>query len=491
MGLFDKIDHAMLGFAPARAVRRMQARQAGKALMNYDAASRGPRTYGWKAPKGSADYAAAGGTRERLRGLSRDMIRNRPFARRAMDVVTNNVVGSGVRPSIGCTDAETKAAAERVVKSHLMTPAIDAQGLHSLPQLQRIAMNAVFSDGECFARRRKRRAKYASGLDLPFQVELVEADYLDVARTSNGDNDVIDGVEYGPTGTIVAYWFYDQHPDDTRWKTRRTSRRWAADDVIALYRADRIGQTRGVPWLAPVVLTLGDLADYNEAQIIKQKMSALMAAFIEDTNPTIGAKDMGTAASGFEDLAPGAVVSLPAGKTVKFTDPPAVDGFDMFNRQGLSAIAMGIGITYEALAGDLSGVNFSSARMGRMEMDKNIEVWQQHLIIDQLCRGIGRWFQEAWILDRSLPQEVPFTMEWTAPRRALVDPTREIPALLKAVEGGVTSLQRATRQLGEDPEQILNEQIEDQVRWEPLKEKQAAPPPDRPQQPKPKPKEPS
>jgi capsid protein len=83
------------------------------------------------------------------------------------------------------------------------------------------------------------------------------------------------------------------------------------------------------------------------------------------------------------------------------------------------------------------------------------------------------------------------TMEWTAPRRALVDPTREIPALLKAVEGGVTSLQRATRQLGEDPEQILNEQIEDQVRWEPLKEKQAAPPPDQPQKPKQQPKEPS
>ena len=36
-------------------------------------------------------------------------------------------------------------------------------------------------------------------------------------------------------------------------------------------------------------------------------------------------------------------------------------------------IAVGVGITAEALTGNLSGVNFTSGRMGRLDMDANVE----------------------------------------------------------------------------------------------------------------------
>ena len=54
-----------------------------------------------------------------------------------------------------------------------------------------------------------------------------------------------------------------------------------------------------------------------------------------------------------------------------------------------------------------------------------------------------------------------FDLEWTAPRRALIDPVRETAALLDAVDGGLTSLSRAQRSLGLDPETIRRERAED------------------------------
>ena len=47
----------------------------------------------------------------------------------------------------------------------------------------------------------------------------------------------------------------------------------------------------------------------------------------------------------------------------------------------IGMIAIGMGITRESLSGDLSAVNFSSARMGHMVMDRNVQRWQQNLMI--------------------------------------------------------------------------------------------------------------
>lgn len=115
--------------------------------------------------------------------------------------------------------------------------------------------------------------------------------------------------------------------------------------------------------------------------------------------------------------------------------------------------------TRESLTGDLKGTNFSSGRMGRMEMDRNVERWQR-LIISQFCAGIERWVQESWALQRVLPGE-KIRLSHTAPRRALIDPNDEIDAMLKQVEGGLNSRQNVQRTLGLDPEQIRRERAED------------------------------
>ncbi|MEO1949673.1 phage portal protein [Thioclava sp.] len=449
------IDRTIGFFAPAAGLRRATARAQTAVVMNYDAASRGRRTYGWKAPATSAD-AAAFGSRERLRQLSRDMVRNRAYAARAREVVVANVVGEGIVPSVRSSSDDVKAVVKDLVQRHLLSVRLDAGEEYDLLEMQQICMSTVFTDGEVLIRRRMRPGGYNRHLALPYQIELVEVDCLDTTVQSWGENIVVEGVEYGPTGAIEAYHLFNEHPGAVRHRKPLQSTRVHWSDIIHLRRFERPGQLRGVPWLAPVMMTLGELGDYQEAQILKQRISALMAIVLKYTT---GSTRPANAGSGLEDLAPGAVVELPDGAEPTVVQPPTVDGYDEFMGRGLRTVAAGLGITYEALTADLRGVNFSSGRMGRNEMDRLVRMWQRGLMIMQMGEGIERWFREGLLLAGH--RGLDFTLDWTPPRRILVDPTKEIPAMIEEIDAGLNSRQGVQRELGRDPDRIREERQQD------------------------------
>ncbi|MBL3596215.1 phage portal protein [Rhodovulum sulfidophilum] len=454
------LDRAILSLAPQAGLARIQARARAQVLMNYDAASKGRRTYGWKAPATAAD--AAGASRAQLRQLSRDMIRNRSLAARGQAVVTGNVVGTGIMPSVRMEGDADGTAAMELIRAHLLSPAIDVYGVHALPGLQWQVMNAVFSDGEVLVRRRARNLAFEPGLGLPFQIQVMEADHLDTTITSHGRNEVIEGIEYGPTGRAEAYHVFEQHPGATHRITagRFRSTRVPARQILHVRRTERPGQMRGIPWLAPVMMTVGELSDYQEAQILKQRIASLLAFFVEasaDGEVYAGAE--------IERLEPGAVIGLKEGQKVTPSEPPPLDGYAEFMREGVRAIATGLGLTYESF-GDLTGVNFSSGRMGRIEMDRFIQVWQQQIMIGQFCGGVGRWTLEAWQVagaSAGLPP-APRALEWTAPRRPMIDPGKEIDAAVKEIGAGLNSRQRKQREMGLDPDVIARERAEDAAR---------------------------
>jgi len=445
---------------------RIEARAKANVLlsMSYDAAGNGHRVKGMKGPATDAD-AASLGSRRVLRQRSRELIRNAPFARRAMTVVTNNVVGDGILPTItgpnksAASKRAAKAAAE-VILPHLQSAELDAHRALNLSAMQTVVCNSLFESGELLVLRRT-RSDAPDGV-LPLAIELLEIDHLDSTvqsyRESGVDHEVIDGIEYDTGGVAIAYHLFEKHPGSVARSWRLKSNRVPASDVLHIRRNDRPGQMRGVPWMAPVMVTLAEMRDYQEAQILKQKISSLLVGVVEAGDGGIP-KD----AQGLEKMAPGGLVYTEAGQKVVFTDPPQVNDYDVVMRLGLCAVAMGIGITYESLAGDLGRVNFSSARIGRLEMDKNIETWQTQILIGQFCASVGRWALEAYRLTQGAPRR-GLQMSWTAQRRAIIDPTKEIPAIIKKVTGGLSSMQREQRAMGLDPEVIAREREEDEAR---------------------------
>ncbi|CUH66821.1 phage portal protein, lambda family [Thalassovita gelatinovora] len=452
------LDRAILAVSPRRGLDRIEAKTRARILMNYDGASRGRRLKGWKAPGTDADAASLQG-RARLRQLSRDMHRNSPFAVRARAVVTNNVVATGIKPSIVAGNKRAKAAAEKVILGHLKSKRLDKYGEHDLFSQQALVQNSVFESGEVLVLRHDRPA--AAGLDLPFQTEIVEIDQLDpTVMTGPTGNEVIDGLEYDAEGNVVAFHIYEQHPGSASRKISLKSHRWPAERVLHIRRLDRPGQTRGVPWLAPVMVTLGELRDYQEAQILKQKISSLLVGVVTSTQGTPLTEAQKKA--GLGSMSPGGITYLEDGQKMEWSDPPSVGEYDVVMRLGLLAISMGLGITYESLAGDLSRVNFASSKVGRIEMDANVAAWQTHMMIGQFCEGIAKWALDAYRLTRAAMRGI--SINWTAPKRPMIDPAKEIKPEVQKIERGLTSRQRSIRGMGQDPDVIDREIEEDEVR---------------------------
>lgn len=459
------LDRALGAIAPGIARRRVLNRLALSALMNYEAASLTSRGKGWRADRGDADRASS--QRSRLSWISRDLFRNNAYARRGQTVIANNVVGDGIIPKVTGGSKKAREAMMRVVRSHLDTAAIDANGRLNLYGLQRLVINAVVSDGEVLIRRRRRLAE--DGLALPFQIEVLEADFLAAVKDGllPSGNEVREGIEFDQIGRRVAYWLYASHPGALNWRTSTDVRRVPASEIIHVYRMDRPGQMRGVSWIAPVALRLQDLGDYQDAQLMRQKIAACFAAFIKSSDNDVGMMTAEGAVAPVTDkfglsgsIIPGRIQKLDQGDDVVFASPPGVEAYDEFTRGILREVAAGLDITYEALSGDLAQVNFSSGRMGRMEMDRSVSAWQWLMMIPGMMLPLGGWIIEAFDMVNG---RSGLALDWVPPRRQLIDPAREIGADVDKVKAGFASRQGVIREYGYDPEQVIAEIAEDQA----------------------------
>ena len=95
MNFLDRV----LGYvAPQAGLRRARHRAAIATLArSYEGARLGRRTEGWVVAGTSAN-AEIGGALPRLRDRSRDLVRNNPYAAKAVQAVVSNLVGTGILP---------------------------------------------------------------------------------------------------------------------------------------------------------------------------------------------------------------------------------------------------------------------------------------------------------------------------------------------------------------------------------------------------------
>lgn len=442
-------DRLGLLFTPESTARRL-----ARERRNYDAAKPGRRTAGWNRTRSDANalVRTAGGE---LRMHARDLQRNNAWARRAVDVIVNNVVGWGAQPNPTHAVAEVNKAAS-ALWAQWTEADCDADGRVGFAGLLQVILRAVAVDGEVLVRRRWRRP--TDGYAVPMQLQVLEIDHLDTNKTGDGrSGPIIQGVEFDGRGRRVAYWLFDTHPgatDGGRGTTGAESRRVLANEVLHSGKADRPGQARFVSWFASIIASLKDLDSFEDGELQRQAVAASFAAFVTDpqgtADPLTGASNEIQFANGdvAENIEPGAILNLPVGKEVSFPAPPAV-AQDSFAERNLRRIAAGIGITYEDLTGDYSNVNFSSSRMARIVHAGNVRTWQM-MLEAQVLSPVWQWFVEAatWV-GLLPPDDVPAA--WTHPPLAMIDPDKEIGAAVKAVRSGISSPDDMVREQGSNP----------------------------------------
>ncbi len=414
-----------------------------------------------------------------LRGIARDLVRNNPFAARGVAEIAADIVGPGITFQV-YRDGEVDNVLNALARRHFDSVNCDASGRHDLYGLQLQAVRAIVESGAAVMRRRWRRM--SDRLPLPMQLQVLEPDYIDPSKhgplaADPGVNGgfVINGIQFSPLGKREGYWLYNGHPGSAR-STSLGSTFVQAGDVAHVFRADRPEQEHGATWFTPVILRMKDFGDYEDAQLSRQKIAAAYAVFVtsddETSLPGIGNDADNDDNAGYPDrepldfVEPGTVSYLASGQQVSFASPPGVDGYMDYSKVSLRAVAVGLGLPYEKLTGDLSDVSFISGRLGRLDYKRAVATWQWLTFIPQFCGSVERWFLEA---AEMLGHDVRgVSMRWTPPRTEMLDPANEVPANRDAVRSGQKTPSQVVREAGEDPDTFFEEFAQDLKRFDRL-----------------------
>lgn len=413
MGLLDRILGPRRGAraldasqqaTAAAAKRKAAAREIGRALegLAYDGASVRRRANGW--PVRSADpVLEVSSGQSLLIARSRDLCANNPWGRKARSAFVTAVVGGGIWPHIDT--GKDKLDREIEEAFHAWASECLAGSRLGWVGLLRLAVGAWYESGEVLIRRRRRTLE--DGLAVPLQVQILEAEFLDASVTGTVEGrggKAFAGVHVDGIGRTIGYWLLPEHPGGDYSGAAATF--IPADAVAHLFEELRPGQVRGVPWNAAAVVKSYELRDYEEAELVRARMAACLSAFIMPGDLALGPDDNRISPAGdgaivdvngrkIDAITPGMVGILRGGMDVKFLQPTPAQGFDLFSKQVLLAIAAANLIPYALLTGDLTSVNYSSIQYGNLDYRTMVDQVRAAVVEPLLLRRLWGWFWES------------------------------------------------------------------------------------------------
>jgi capsid protein len=94
-------------------------------------------------------------------------------------------------------------------------------------------------------------------------------------------------------------------------------------------------------------------------------------------------------------------------------------------------------------------VNYTSFRAALVQFKAMVEADQWQLVIPQVCRPI--WSRFAKQAGAMVPAK------FTPPRFGLLDPAKEIPAMIEGIQGGIRTWRDTIRREGYEPDEVLAE----------------------------------
>jgi lambda family phage portal protein len=432
----NAIDRAIAFFSPLRGARRAYYREV---LRSYDAAQFGKRRIGFGARAGSAN-TAIGPALKTLRERARHMVRNTPHGHAIVDVMVRHLIGSGITPIWNSgsdrVDRQVGLLWEEQVKRS------DVEGEETFYSQQAIAARGMIEAGEVLSRYID--LPYGSDSRTPLRLQLLEGDHIDSSRDGLNieGRKVRLGVALGRWAERQGYYLFPEHPGEPL--AAQVSSLVGADQLKLLLRPLRIGQLRGVSWLAPILLPAKDYADLVTNTIVKTAVEAAFSGFVLNnpeggiggggilpvkTNPITGEREFLPE--------PGMLTELKPGQDIKFAEPKTSSQFEPIALNTLQAMAIGAGLTYHQATGDLRQANYSSLRAGNIEHRILVEQVQFHNLIPRFCEPFADRFVDRCILAGTLrPRADGYPREWAPPEPEPVDPKKDLEADIAAVRAG-------------------------------------------------------
>jgi lambda family phage portal protein len=417
-----------------------------------------------------------------LRARARSLAANNEHGKRFLTLVATNVVGRqnpklqvrAMRDAMN-PKAPTKLdkPANDAIESHWERwgRTADISGKHrSLYSLLRTTVRGVARDGESIIRIiRDRKLPYGLGL------QLLEADRLDESlngRLSNG-NTIRQGVEIDSRLRAVAYHVRTAHPGENWAVTTNTVERVPASDMMHLFLPDRAEQVRGVTWFHAVILRGSIIHNFEEAAVTAAQIGASKIAALERSEEAPDATSlMADGQSGNTSqmkVEAGELFELPPGYKLNSWNPEYPhQNFESFLKACLRGLAAGLDVAAHNLTGDMTDVNYSSARIAELA---EREVWMT--LQDWLVSSFVLPIYEEWLAISLLAGRITFDSGSVLPaerydkfanasrfqgrRWSWVDPLKEAEANASMLSSQLTSRTRISAEQGMEFDDIMDE----------------------------------
>jgi len=447
----------LFGFELKKATPQKQKR-------NFNAASTSNLYASWIPSNNTADIDIKKDLKS-IRNRSRELMRNDDYAKKFKRMIKSNVVGSqGIKlqnqakDTNGNLDKKANDIIETAWKKWCKKGNCDVTGKYSFIDIMKMVMGTLAEDGEVLIRKVK-------GFDneFGFALQLLEADHLD-EQYNDKDRNILMGIEYDKWNKPVAYHLHKTHPGNLTLSNRDVQReRIPADEINHLFLPLRISATRGVPWMHTAMTRMKMVNGYEEAELVGARLGASKAGFYT-RNQADGEYGGDTVVGGtpVNEVTPGEFEILPEGWDFKSYDPqhPST-AFKDFMKVVLRGISSGLDVSYNTLANDLEGVNYSSLRSGVLEereVWKDLQKWLAEHLLDDV---FADWLDMA-LLTKTVP--LPFfkydkfnSPTWLPRGFAWVDPLKDMQSNILASKEGLKTHTQIASEMGQDIEELYQQ----------------------------------
>lgn len=483
MNPFTKIvDGIVNAVAPQKALKRAGAR-ARTQILNSGYGNYGAST----TKKGLAGWIFGGGSAREdindnlpvLRQRSRDLYMGVPIATGAIKTMRTNVVGRGLklkptidRETLGISAAEAKNLEKQIEREWAVwaeSPDCDMSRLDNFYELQQLAFTNWLMSGDCLA---VLPVKPRVNQPYDLRINLIEADRLQSPNDFDTfDNKIVGGVEQSEDGEVIAYHFTKHHPlsyanEKMEWvRVEAYGSRTGRKNVLHIMCRERIGQRRGVPFLAPVIEALKQLGRYTDAELVAAVVSGMFTIFIEkdstSSDDAIGSAIPEEMEIDEEDdttieLAPGAVIDLNDGEKAHDMNPGRPNSnFGGFVEAICQQIGAALEIPYELLVKRFNS-SYTASKGALEEAWKMFRMYRGWLAMD-FCQPVyEEWLAEAVAKGRikmpgffkdPIRRKAYCKAEWNGPARGSLDPVREVTAAEKRIANGLSTRTAETMEI--------------------------------------------
>ena len=358
----------------------MAARNAFEAFSGTgsDGAGLSPMNGRWFVSPRSADADIVRGLK-RQRAESRELRRLNPIAAGAIDTNINRVVGTGLQPVpepdakvLGWSEdrlAEWKEQVTREFSLWADSKECTLDGQQTFYERQGLVLGSRMDSGDCFTILPDGSPSATQPYKL--RLQLIEADRCANPMGEITGADIVEGVRLRG-GAPSAYYILDQHPGGTAINSKASfGGQWyeaigssGRRRILHHFRPIRPEQTRGIPYLAPVIQAIKELGRYTEAEISAAVVSAFYTVFIEQDGvsapaPVYGADPAAVNTGSNEtippsgqevEMGPAAVIGLAKGEKATMANPNRPNtAFEPFVNGILTLIGMGLGLPRDLL----------------------------------------------------------------------------------------------------------------------------------------------